>query len=169
MTVVDAYTPITALLIDDADPDGIRSVVNAVSSGLLVAGSVTVSRGRLDEEVRTGKPRTASVEIVPREPVPPEEVGVGYDRRDEVFDIECTVNRTKTRGAGATPLATAKTMARAIEEHYHHQSSFTIAGATLIGVACELAEVDTDPENGEIVRAVVRMRWTYLQARRTNA
>ena len=105
MPSIDVFTPLAALLTDDADADGIRAVVNAVVPALIPAGGVIVSRERFTESTRR-KVSTSSVAVIPRgESGPPEQVGTGYDVLEEEVEAEVVLRR-KDLPKGSTALDT---------------------------------------------------------------
>jgi len=169
VALVDAYTPITAILTDDASATGIRAVVNAATAptATLGSGSVFVSRDSDGPVARGGKVADRWVAVVPLAAQQATPIGIGTDARSEILELVCGV-RAKSLPAGSAPLAIVKEMMRAIVEAYDGRTSLDVSGVTLVSVRADDGLLDPDPETAELVVGTVRTTWRYLQERRDN-
>ncbi len=170
MTIENPYPSISAVLVSDADADGIRSVINAASPALIVAGAVDISRERFTATDRGGKTRAgASVAVIPRAGTPPIQVGSGWDQHEEVFELELTVNK-KGLGRGTSRETTLKLMETAVLEHYGGHSVFTnITGFTMRRATAVTLEIDPEPDSAATIRTIVQLTFVYIQERPENS
>lgn len=140
------------------------SIVNAEQTGLLVAGSVTVSRSPR-RATRAQAPFPVSVEIVPAGPWPSRTIGVGVEELDAVFELKIEV-RKKSLPSGKTQIDVVEDVARALIRAWRNTAglSITATGATFRRSTAMLVSLDETPDTVETCRGVVRASFTWTEA-----
>lgn len=145
----------------------VRAAVNHEQAGLLVAGSVYVSRAPrgADPATRQNNPFPVVVEIVKAGPWPSRVVGIGLEEVDAVFDLYVTATR-KATADGKTQADLVRDVARAIVRRYRGASNLeiTASGATFRRSSAEDRKPDEIPQAAEVVRGVVRVVLTFTEA-----
>jgi hypothetical protein len=154
----------------EGDQGDVAQAVNAEIPGLLAQGAVTVARAAKTRQQRRENAPAVTVEIVPIGPWPAREIGIGYEKRDLVFELKTTLRR-KDSSAGRAQLSAVGEVARALVGRYQAVSNLRIAvsGAFFRRSSAELLELDEVPESHELARSVVRVVFTFTQAQGANA
>lgn len=145
----------------------VRAAVDHEQTGLLVSGSVYVSRAPRggSEPTRQVNAFPIVVEIVKAGPWPSRVVGVGLEEVDAVFDLYVTARR-KATADGKAQADLVRDVARAIVRRFRGATNLeiTATGATFRRATAEDRRPDELPASGEVVRGVVRVVLTFTEA-----
>lgn len=182
MASSDLLGGVLAFLEDDnlANPiiaGDLRNTINNDNSGttdLVVDNSVVVTRRRPGGQRlprRTNAP-AVTVEIIEQLPGDPRHIGIGWVERDVVLDVVFTL-RKKDVAQGRSQVVTAADVRRGIVNRYDGVTNLGITipgGGAAVFCRSRAREIDVDDasDSAELIRAVVRLVFTFREAMATN-
>lgn len=168
----DIYGALVAFL--DGDTGDVRSRVNALESGILVAGSVTVSRPSRGKTAQRGRSAPwLAIDIIPDDNAGVTRgAGIGVQEVDFGVRFEITA-RLKDTPPGKRQLRVLETIQNDLVRLYEGLSDLTITDpsgiASFVGSSARRGPADRTPENSEIQTATVLSVFTFLQPMTANA
>ena len=154
-------------------PGDLRTTINNEIASLLTDGCVILSRaGRSGQrQTRRDPAPAAAIELVPVGREQAREVGIGTEERTVLFDVKFTF-RMKDAMPGSNQWAMAKNVTRAVIHRYEGVSDLAIAASDELSTfaisRASLASIDEIPDSSELIRAVVRLSFAFLEAMASN-